>query len=131
MFCRELAAQVRGVQEQILARGAQVVFIGNGTPAMAAGFARDFDIRAPLFTDPTLEAYRAAGLPRGLGSLLKTAKNAARTLAAGHRQGPTRGDTFQQGGVLVIGPAGDLRYRFSSETSGDHPPMAEVLAALP
>jgi hypothetical protein len=131
MFCRELAAQVRGVTDRIEQKGARVVFIGNGTPAMAGMFKEDFDVRSPLYTDPTLKVYQAADLKRGFGSILRTIKNAPRALAGGHFQGRTKGDPLQQGGVLVVDTKGEIRYRFASNEAGDHPNLEDVIAKLP
>lgn len=41
-----------------------------------------------------------------------------------------QGDAFQNGGVLVVRPGGEVAYRYISEVSGDHPPVADVLAAI-
>jgi peroxiredoxin len=131
MFCRELAAQVRGVTPEIERKGARVVFIGNGSPAMAQAFKEDFDVTSALYTDPSLEVYKAAGMKRGMGSLWKTMKRAAGALSEGHVQGRTQGDAFQQGGILVVDRTGDISYAHVSEHAGDHPELSEVVAAVP
>lgn len=133
MFCREQAAQVRGHLPELQAKGADLVVIGNGTPAQAARFVRD---RAPDLTvlvDPDLAAYRAAGLKRSVGALFRPSvlKSAVRALASGHGQGLTQGDPWQNGGVLVVDRGGALRWAYVSQTPGDHPPIGDVLAALP
>lgn len=133
MFCREQAAQVRGHLDELRARGADLAVIGNGTPKQAASFVRD---RAPGLTvlvDPSLKAYEAAGLKRSVGALFRPSvlKSAWRAMSSGHGQGLTQGDPWQQGGVLVIGKGGELRYAYVSQAPGDHPPIEDVLAALP
>ena len=128
MFCRELAAQVRGVTDRIEQKGARVIFIGNGTPAMATMFKEDFAVRSPLYTDPSLEVYEAAQLKRGLGSVLRAIKNVPRALTKGHMQGRTQGDALQQGGVLIVDTSGAIRYRYTSEVGGDHPDLEDVIA---
>lgn len=130
MFCRELAAGLRSEEPLIRAEGAELVFIGNGDARMARAFRDDFDVSSPLFTDPTLEVYKRAGMKYGLGSLWKTAKNAGRALASGHLQGLTRGTALQQGGVLVVDRGGRVLYDFSSDTAGELPPVAEILDSL-
>jgi AhpC/TSA antioxidant enzyme len=122
---------VRGENDKIESKGARVVFIGNGTPTMAAAFREDFDVRSPLYTDPTLGVYKAAGLQRGFGSILKLLGNVPRALFKGHFQGLTKGDGPQQGGVLVIDAGGSVRYRFVSETAGHHPDLADVIVQIP
>jgi hypothetical protein len=131
MFCRELAAQVRGVTDRIEAKGARVVFIGNGSPAMANAFKEDYDVGSPLYTDPTLAVYNAAGLKRGMGNVFKALANVPRALFKGHFQGRTQGDALQQGGVLVVDTEGRVRYRFTSETGGHHPDLEDVIARIP
>jgi len=131
MFCRELAAQVRGVSDRIESKGAGVVFIGNGNATMAAAFKEDFDVRLPLYTDPSLEVYKAAQMHRGMGGIWKSIGYAPRALFSGHFQGRTQGDAMQQGGVLVVDPNGGVRYRFVSDAPGQHANLEEVIGALP
>ena len=40
------------------------------------------------------------------------------------------GDPWQQGGVIVVRPGGEIAYRFASRESGDHPRIDDVLAPL-
>lgn len=106
------------------------MFVGNGSPAMASAFAEDFDVRSPLYTDPSLSVYAAVGLHRGVGSLWGTMKAAPRALKGGFVQGRTQGDAMQQGGVLVVDREGRELYRHVSAFAGDHPSMDAILAAL-
>jgi hypothetical protein len=132
MLCREQVAQLRDALPGIRARGAELLVVGNGTPAMAAEFQRE---RAPdlaVVVDPGREAYRALGLKHGLGATFSwsTVKNARRAWSRGFRQGRTRGDAWQQGGVFVLGPGAVTRFAHVSQASGDHPDVRDVLAAL-
>jgi len=54
-----------------------------------------------------------------------------RAFAGGHRQTRVQGDAKQLGGVFVISPGPELRYSYRSRFAGDHPDIAEVIAALP
>jgi dehydrogenase/reductase SDR family protein 12 len=118
--------------EEIRARGAELVIVGNGAANFAAAFREDFDLDCPLLVDPELRAYRAAGLRRGRVELLspRLPLNALRALRAGSRQTSVQGDPWQLGGVFVIRPDGELSYRYLSREAGDHAPVAEVLEAL-
>jgi len=118
--------------DEIHARGAELVIIGNGAPNFAAAFREDFELACPLLVDPELRAYRAAGLRRGRVELLspRLPRNALRALRSGSRQAGVQGDPWQLGGVFVIRPGGELTYRYVSREAGDHPPVEEVLAAL-
>ncbi|MEJ7599492.1 MAG: peroxiredoxin-like family protein [Kofleriaceae bacterium] len=118
--------------EDIHRAGAELVVIGNGTPSFIAGFRETTGFEGPLYTDPTLAAYQAAELergmlrtfsPRGLGKAVSAFRRGA-------RQGRTQGDAFQQGGVLVIAPGGKLRWRHASKFAGDNAPAERVVAAL-
>ena len=133
MFCREQVAQLRGVTQEIRQRGAELVVIGNGTPAQAKSFAEERQLDFPLLTDPGRRAFKAAGLRRGLGSTfnLGFVKNAADTLKRGYRQGVTQGDPWQQGGAFVIAPGDEVLFSYISATAGDHPDPRDLLASLP
>ena len=118
----------------IRARKAELFLIGNGNRHFAEGFKRDLGITAPVFVDTRRDAYRALGMKRGIGRTLgslQTWKSFGRALRGGFRQKRVQGDAWQLGGVLVVQPGGAVVYRSLSEHAGDHPPVADVLAALP
>jgi hypothetical protein len=133
MFCREEAVQVHREITTIHERGAELVLIGNGNRHFAKAFADEFGITAPLYVDTRRDSYRALGMRRGLfatlGSLA-TFGHAKRALAGGFRQGATRGDAWQLGGVLVVAQGGEVLYRHLSRAAGDRTPVHEILAAL-
>jgi NAD(P)-dependent dehydrogenase (short-subunit alcohol dehydrogenase family) len=118
--------------DEIRARGAELVIVGNGAPHFAAAFREDYQLDCPLLVDPELRAYRAAGLRRGRVEALspRLPLNALRALRAGSRQGAIQGDPWQLGGVFVIQRDAELAYRYVSGEAGDHPPVDDVLAAL-
>jgi NAD(P)-dependent dehydrogenase (short-subunit alcohol dehydrogenase family)/peroxiredoxin len=118
--------------DEIRARGAELVIVGNGAPNFAAAFREDYQLDCPLLVDPELRAYRAAGLRRGRVEALspRLPWNALRALRAGSRQGAVEGDVWQLGGVFVIRREGELAYRYVSREAGDHPPADDILAAL-
>ena len=132
MFCREQVAQFLEVAEDIESRGAGLVLASTGNPHFAKTFREDRNVTVPLVVDPSGAIYEAAQWRTSLGSTvsLATMKNARRATAAGFRQGRTRGLPFQQGGVLVVQPDHTIGFRYESEVAGDHPAIADVLAAL-
>ncbi len=85
-----------------------------------------------VVTDPERESYRAAGLERGIARTLNSssirAYGPART--QGHRVTGLFGDLTQLGGLLVVKPPAQLAYFHKSRFAGDHPEMADVLAAV-
>lgn len=124
---------MRREAKRIHAAGAELVIVGNGSAHFAQAFREDLKLTTPLYTDPSLNSYAALGMKRGLGGAagsLAALRNAARALAAGHRQGPVQGDAWQLGGVLVVDTEGGVLYRHLSDAAGDHPPVADVLRAL-
>jgi len=86
-----------------------------------------------VLTDPERRAYRSLGLRDDLAASVKwaTVRNSARAFRAGFRQERTQGSPWQQGGVFVLGPGPETRFAYVSQAGGDHPPVDEVLAALP
>ena len=106
--------------------------IGNGTPEQARAFRDERGLRMPLYVDPRLRAYRAAGLRNkmAISQSLKVLGNAVRAMKEGHFQGATQGDPWQLGGVFVLAPGGQVRYEQRSAVAGDHADPAAILAAL-
>ena len=116
----------------VSAAGGELIAIGSGSPVQAAEFAADAGQGMRVLTDPDLVSFRAAGLERSvLGTLSpRSAGNVLRAFRGGHRQRGIAGDAWQQGGTLVLGPHGVVRYHHVSKVMADHPPAREVLAAV-
>ena len=132
MFCREQVAQLRGELRKIRALGAELVVVGNGRPDQAKDFKKREKLTFPLFVDPDLEAYRAAGLKRSVLSAVgpKVMLHGFRAFRSGKLQGLTQGDTWQQGGVFVIQPNNKVLFSQRSEEAGDHADPADIIAVL-
>lgn len=116
----------------ITAAGAQVVAIGNGQPWHARAFREDAQIPFPLWVDPEMRAYQAAGLRR---SVLRTFSpralaHATRALRSGFRQTKVQGDPWQHGGAFLITPQGHTLYHQVSREAGDHADIPTVLNTL-
>ena len=121
-----------GERAEIESQGARLLFIGSGSPGQAAGFAAEHCPGVPIYSDPSTATYRALGAARGVGSTLgpSSLRAGLRAMRQGFRQGATKGNPWVQGAVLVVGPGDRVGYRFLSSHSGDHPPTADVLAAV-
>lgn len=118
--------------DDLKATGAEIYVIGNGSPSFIEGFREETGWQGPIYVDPSLEVYKAAGLKRGV---LKTFNPAAAwrsigTLRRGFRQGRTQGDPWQQGGVLVIARGGEVLWSHASEGPGDNASADEIVTAL-
>jgi hypothetical protein len=118
--------------DKIHAAGAELVVIGNGAPNFIAGFREQTGYKGPLYTDPSLKVYEAAHLERGFTRTFsaKALVPTLRAFARGHKQGLTQGDNYQQGGVLVVAPSGDVKWHHISKRPGDNATVAEIVRAL-
>ena len=130
MFCREQAALYSERRFDFEDVGAKLRAIGNGSPLMARDFVERFEIKFPVYTDPSRESYRAAGLKRGIKLNRKLLLAGVRAVSQGFIQGRTRGHPGQQGGVLVIGVDEDVLFSHADGNAGDHADLGAVLASL-
>jgi hypothetical protein len=115
-----------------LSAKANVYVIGNGAPNFIAGFREQTGWQGPVYTDPSLKAYEAAHLERGFFKTFNPLAigSTVRAFARGHRQGLTQGDQNQQGGVLVIGTDGVIKWQHISRRPGDNATPEEILEHL-
>ncbi len=124
--------QLHGAHEEIEQAGANLVIVGNGAPNFIAGFRERAAYTGVVYTDPELNAYRALSLRRSVRSSinLKSMSRAFKAYRKGTRQVGPRGDAWQQGGVFVVAPSGELLYEHRSRFAGDHPPLGDIIAAV-
>lgn len=124
---------MRDITPQVQELGAGLAVVGSGSPAQAKAFATERELTFPLYTDPGLRAYAAAGLRRDIASTLnpKLLTNAVRALRGGNIQGRTQGDPWQQGGAFVIDTDGAVHLRQVSTGAGDHVDPRDLVAAVP
>jgi peroxiredoxin len=132
LFCREQAAELDAARPRIEAMGAELVFVGNGTPRAARWFRDKFAPGSTMLTDPDLRSYQLIGARSGILSTLgpRAWGPGLRAFRRGARQSSVKGHPFQQGAVLLITPDGDVAYSHISVAAGDHPTLAEVLASV-
>jgi hypothetical protein len=132
MHCREHVVQLHRGIDRIRAAGGELHVIGNGSPTFMQGFRDETGWDGPLYTDPSLEVFAAAGMKRGVMTVLRptAAVRSIRTLARGFKQGRTQGDPWQQGGVLVVMPDGEVRWRHASGSPGDNASIDDIERAL-
>jgi hypothetical protein len=132
MFCREQAAQLRGIKTEIEAAGARLVFIGNGNTAFARNFKETYAPDCEVLTDPSTASYAMLGARRGIWTTWtpRSLPATLRAISHGFRQSRTQGDAFLQGGVAIVDSSGAIRWSFVSRFAGDHPSPAQVVATL-
>jgi hypothetical protein len=123
---------LRRHEGELAAANARLLFVGTGTPAMAADFAATHAGPHPVFSDVQRRSFQAAGLRRSIWSLLhpRMLWNLWRALRGGFRQGKVLGDAWQQGGVLVFAPDARMRHVEVDGVGGDQIDVAGVLAAV-
>ena len=123
---------MRGRLDEVRAAGADLVFVGCGTPAHAASFQRGHVPECSALTDPTLEAHRRLGLRRSVFAALgpKSVLAGARATLRGHPQTWRRGDPWQQGGLFAVVPGGELVFAQRNSDASDRPDLDGALTAL-
>jgi peroxiredoxin len=131
MLCREQVAQLRHAFPDIRSLGARLLVVGNGTVHHLRWFLEDQRPDFPVFTDPSRKLYEEAGFRRDAGAYLSmdAVRSVLRAFRGGFRQARTRGDPWQQGGVLVFDASGRIAWKHVSRALGDHPDPAAVLEA--
>ncbi len=124
VFCREQVAGLKPHFAELAAAGLDVVIIGSGNPLFAQGFVKELDLTVPVYSDEQRQAYAAASLVRGFGTLVHPGAAIALVRALFACAKPSlivKGDNRQQGGSFVIKPGGELAFEHRSRYSGDHP----------
>jgi len=133
IFCRQQVAGLSKRVPEIERRGGTLVVIAPAKPEHIAGFRESTGYKGALFVDPSLRAFKTAGLVRGRGSTYHPLAmlRGIRALAQGFRQVGRHGDIVQQGGTFVLGPGNRVRYEWRDRYAGHHPDLDEVVEALP
>lgn len=124
---------MRDHADELCEGGAALAGIGCGSAAQAAALRRSMKLPFPLYADPGLESFEAAGLRREVVTVANPflmARNAFRAFWSGARQTGVEGDPFQMGGTFVFAAGGELRYAHRSEMAGDHAPLEALRTAL-
>jgi len=127
MFCREQAAHFQKFIGEFDAIGVRIMGVGNGTHEEAREFVAEFGITYPVFSDPSREAFAAAGMQTRFGIGLSTFKHAKRARSQGFSQGRTQGAPFQQGGLLLMSPEGKRLFMHADRIAGGHIPPHRAL----
>ena len=123
---------MQGRRHEIESAGGRLVFVGNGSPRLAQRFRERTVPGATVLTDPSLASYRALGLRRGVGETLgpRSLFAGARSVLRGNLQGRVQGDAWQQGGLFVVAPGGELLFAQRNRDASERPRIDEALASL-
>jgi hypothetical protein len=118
--------------DEIHATGAELIIVGNGQTSFAKGFKNRLQLTTPLYVDPELQAYQAAGLKRTKFGTIgpQVFFPALKAFFRGQRQGRVEGDPYQQGGGFVILPGDKVAYAYVNKRSSDRPKIKKILKVL-
>lgn len=134
LTCHEHVTMLMPRVHELRALGLSVVFVGNGEHRYIDGFIERTGVLPELVdvvTDPSLEAFKAAGMIHGFwtafgwGALL----NVVKAFLMGFRQKSIEGDNLQQGGMVVIDAEGKVAFEHADRVTGDHADTGDVLDA--
>ena len=130
--CSEHVGALRPRLDELTALDVRVALIGNGNADQLAAFVDREQLAGyaiDVFTDPSLAAYRAAGLDRTwMGTIGPRAVAGIVGLALrGYTNRGIGGDVAQQGGTLYVTRAGVLAYYHRSARIGDNAPVVDVV----
>ncbi len=129
--CRFHAEEVWADRAKYESKGAKISFIGVGDTHFIKKFKEQVGITdAPIYTDPSLKIFDAAGFKRGFwidpGNMHTRPEFIS--LAIQHTMKKTgSGNVWQLGGILVIKPSGNIVYQYTSQTMDDVPPNKDVV----
>src|SRR5258708_38430970 len=123
MFCKEPAAQLRGIKKEIEAAGARLVVIGNGNTAFARNFKETWVPDCEVLTDPSTASYALLGARRGAWAVWspRSWQAGIRAVRGGFRQTRTQGQPYLLGGVTLPDSGGAVRWTYGSRYAGDPP----------
>lgn len=85
--CRKLVAAMRDAQQEIEARGARLVVVGGVKPEAMREFREAVGYRGSLVVDPSLDAFKIAGMVPGAAAKPAAAPAAAAPAAEGEPSG--------------------------------------------
>lgn len=100
--------------------------------AAARSYVAETGLRWPLLVDAERRLYRAYGMRKARWRHLfgpATVRAYWREALAGEFPRLPRADTTQQGGDVLIDPAGRVRFHHVGRGPADRPPVARLLAA--
>ena len=133
IFCRQQVAGLSRRLPEIEQRGSTLAVVAPSKTEHIAGFRESTGYKGALFVDPTLRAFKTAGLVRGRASTYHplAVLRGIGAMAQGFRQVGRHGDIVQQGGTFVLGAGNRVRYEWRDRYAGHHPDLDDVIEALP
>jgi hypothetical protein len=133
--CDALVTELVPRLAEIHEAGASTVLVGNGRPEHVAAFAERHvlgDKAVDLVTDPSLGAFRAAGLLRSAWATYgpRAMIDYVRAMGAGLVPRGLDGDRLQQGGAIVVARDGTVVLHHVAASLGDHASASDLVDAV-
>jgi hypothetical protein len=110
----------------------QVVSVAMGEPKHAERYSGKLVPSIACLMNETTMPYQTYGLQQGtLGELISPAVVVAsvKALARGGSQGEAIGDVKMLPGTFMVDKQGIIQYAYYSKHAGDHPKIADLIAA--
>lgn len=132
MFCRQQVAELARHAVEFERKKARLVVIGSGDPSHFKAFKHLTGYHGDLFADPARNAFSFLGFSSSVSGFMsvRAVLNAVSALKNGHRQGAIQGSPLQLGGAVAIDTSDTVCYFFAGKKAGDHPDVADLLAAV-
>jgi peroxiredoxin len=132
--CSAAIADLAPRLREIDVAGATTVIVGSGPASSIAAFAERNaldDKPVTILTDPSLAAYRAAGLVRSAWGTFgpRAVIDYVRAFTGGFSSRATDGDLLQQGGALVVAAGGRVVLHRVYESLGEHVEASDLVDA--
>jgi peroxiredoxin len=133
--CEALVTDLVPRLAEIQDAGASTVLVGNGPAEHVAAFAERHvldDKSVDLVTDPSLGAFRAAGLLRSAWATYgpRAMIFYVRALGSGLVPRGRDGDRLQQSGAIVVARDGTVALHHVSTSLGDHVSASDLVEAV-
>ncbi len=124
-------AQLCQRQSEFQSRGVDVLTITFSSMGYARVWSQQVCPQFPLLVDQDHTLYRLYGLERSLASVWspRALWRAVQLIRAGQRWQGFRGDVTEQGGDVLVGASGIVRYIYVSRDPSDRPSVDDLLAA--
>ena len=133
--CAEQITELTPRLREIAGAGARTLLVGSGAPDVIDAFVErqglsDKDVA--IVTDPSLAAFRAAGLARSVWATYgpRAVADYVRALGSGFVSRKLAGDLYQQGGALVVDAGGRVVFHRVARSLGDHADAADLVDAV-
>jgi peroxiredoxin len=135
--CSHFMTELSPRLPELRALGVAIVLVGSGSAARLGAFADRMKLGGPgvtLATDPSLEAFRAAGMQKSFGGTYgpKAVLGSIALYTVGHwvSRDPDDGDVVQQGGAVLLDAQGEVVLAHRDRDLMDHVVVSDVVARV-